>query len=189
MVANRPSLEAESVLGNFSNPLLLWGNLGGNPTFRQLLRRVRSSTLNAFARQDVPLDGVTADVYGAAALPGSLFPVMLDYINEPLPVPSLRDLIITRLPFQVDETQYPLHITAQRGSDHLRIRLQIRPDFEVRTSASYFAYNWNTLLLSIVEDPQQRIANLPLTKQLNRRPSSPWVSPMHPLSDSRPARL
>jgi non-ribosomal peptide synthetase component F len=57
VVANRPSMDAESLLGNFSNRLLLRGNLAGNPTFRQLLRRVRGSTRgHAPSRPALPRD-------------------------------------------------------------------------------------------------------------------------------------
>jgi hypothetical protein len=191
VVANRPSMDAESLLGNFSNRLLLRGNLAGNPTFRQLLRRVRGSTLNAYARQDVPLDLVAAELHPAGTLPaGQLFPVMLDYINEPLPLPSLRGLNVARLPFQVNETEYPLHVTVQRSRDHLRVRLQVRADFEVRTTVPHMAYNWNTLLSAIAGDPDQRIANLPLTRQLNRRPPpSGWAAPAYSLSKTTAARL
>jgi hypothetical protein len=115
---------------------------------------------------------------------------MLDYINEPLPLPSLRGLNVARLPFQVNETEYPLHVTVQRSRDHLRVRLQVRADFEVRTTVPHMAYNWNTLLSAIAGDPDQRIANLPLTRQLNRRPPpSGWAAPAYSLSKTTAARL
>jgi hypothetical protein len=190
IVANRPSLETESLIGNFSNRLLLWGNLSGNPSFRQLLRRVRGATLDAYTRQDVPLDRMAADLYGAGFHPSYLFPVMFDYINEPLAPPNLNGLTVTRLPIQCSEIEYPLHVTAQRSPDHLRVRLQVRPDFEVRTTVPHMAYHWNTLLSAIADDPDQRIDSLPLTKhQPSRIIAEGWLATANPLSNSQAARL
>src|SRR5262249_47072681 len=55
-VANRNRLETEGLIGFFVNHLVLRTKLGGNPTFRQLLRRVREVTLGAYAHQDMPFD-------------------------------------------------------------------------------------------------------------------------------------
>ncbi|MFN8464457.1 MAG: condensation domain-containing protein [Caldilineaceae bacterium] len=192
LVANRPVLESELLLGNFSNRLLLWGNLAGNPTFRQLLHRVRSATLDAYARQEMPLESVARDLNpeccGIDA--GDLFPVMFDYVNEPLVSPNLHGLTVTRLPMQSGESEYPLHVTAQRSENHLRVRLQVRPDFAVRTAVSHMAYHWNTMLSAIAEDPEQQIESLPLTRN-QPRPygASSWLARPGTLSSSPAVRL
>ena len=55
-VAGRPHPELENVVGFFANTLLLRASLGGNPTFRELLDRVRATTLSAYEHQDIPLE-------------------------------------------------------------------------------------------------------------------------------------
>jgi hypothetical protein len=189
LVANRPSIETESLLGNFSNRLLLWGSLAGNPSFRQLLRRVRGTTLSAYMRQDVALDRMAADLYPGGAAQRDLFRVMFDYSNEPLAAPGLRGLAVTRLSNQGSESEYPLHVSAHRSHTHLRVRLQVRPDFEVRTAVPHMAYHWNTLLSAIADDPDRRIDTLPLTKhQAPRTVTRGWFA-ADPLSNSHAARL
>jgi non-ribosomal peptide synthetase component F len=56
LVANRNRQEVEGLIGLFVNTVLLRTNLGGNPTFREVLRRVRKTTLAAYAHQDLPFE-------------------------------------------------------------------------------------------------------------------------------------
>jgi non-ribosomal peptide synthetase component F len=56
LVANRTYPETESLIGLLMNTLLLRTHLGGNPTFREVLRRVRDTTLAAYAHQDLPFE-------------------------------------------------------------------------------------------------------------------------------------
>lgn len=58
LVANRNRLETERLIGLFVNTVILRTDLGGNPTCREVLRRVRAATLAAYARQDLPCEEV-----------------------------------------------------------------------------------------------------------------------------------
>src|SRR5262249_40765444 len=55
-VANRNREETEGVIGFFINQLALRVDLGGDPSFRDLVGRVRAAALGAYAHQDVPFD-------------------------------------------------------------------------------------------------------------------------------------
>ena len=78
-LANRHRAELENVIGCFMNPLPFRLDLSGNPTFRELLRRVRAEALDVYSRQDVPFDllarGLESRREGAAPLFQAMFMV------------------------------------------------------------------------------------------------------------------
>jgi amino acid adenylation domain-containing protein len=56
LVANRTRRETEGLIGLVVNTVILRTYLGGNPTCREVLRRVRATTLDAYAHQDLPFE-------------------------------------------------------------------------------------------------------------------------------------
>jgi non-ribosomal peptide synthetase component F len=83
-VANRNRSETENLIGFFVNQLVLRTNLGGNPTFSELLGRVREVTLGAYAHQDLPFEKVVAALRPERSLSHTpLFQVKVLMANTP----------------------------------------------------------------------------------------------------------
>ena len=89
LVANRNRLGTERLIGPLANTVILRLNLGGNPNPRELMRRVRATTLAAFAHQDLPFDELVTVLQDERAInPAELARVVLLLQNATLLSPA-----------------------------------------------------------------------------------------------------
>jgi len=101
LVANRQSQETEGLIGLFANLVILRTTLGGNPSLRQVLQRVRTTTLDAYAHQELPFEYLArALVHARQCERQSLFQVMFALQNA-----RQHTLVLPALTIQVLETQ------------------------------------------------------------------------------------
>jgi hypothetical protein len=101
LVANRQSQDTEGLIGLFANLVILRTTLGGNPSLRQALQRVRTTTLDAYAHQDLPFEYLArALVHARQCERQSLFQVMFAMQNA-----RQYSLVLPALTIQVLKTQ------------------------------------------------------------------------------------
>ena len=155
-VANRTRAETEGLIGFFVNQLVLRTDLSGNPTFRELLVRVREMALGAYAHQDLPFDKVVEELNPERTLSlMPLFQVKLVFQNVPASEPeTTQDLQLE--PFGFDGTVAKTDLT-----------LELVEGQELVAGVNYSAdiFNPPTIkrLLSLFETVLTHIANAPET--------------------------
>jgi non-ribosomal peptide synthetase component F len=98
LVANRSHQETEGLIGLFANLVILRTHLGDNPTVRQVLQRVRTSTLEAYAHQDLPFEYLARELVRVRQLDRqALFQVMFVMQNARSPLVALPTLTLEAL--------------------------------------------------------------------------------------------
>ena len=170
-IANRTRTELEELIGFFVNTLVLRTSLSGNPTFRELLRRLRETTLEAYAHQDVPFEKLVEELQPDRDLARSpLFQTMFAVQNIELEPPRLPGL--TRVPFgaesQTAKFDLELHVWEERGGGLVAVAFYKADLFEAET-IDRLLERFEGLLAQILDDPDRRLADLSVLAPDERR--------------------
>src|SRR5207245_1139841 len=102
----------EGLIGFFVNTLALRTDLSGNPSFHELLGRVRETTLGAYAHQDLPFERLVEVLQPERDLRYTpLFQVMFALQNTPMPALDLAGLTISPVPISSQTAKFDLTLT------------------------------------------------------------------------------
>ena len=154
--------EAETVVGCFMNTLVLRGDLGGDPTFRELLKRTHTATLDAFEHQDVPFERVVEAVRAArGGGPEPLFEAMLVLHNARLPELRVAGLDLRPVDVESGTAVTDLALLLDTG-ERLRGVLEYNADRFDRATVRRMLEHLRILLEGVVADPDRRLSELPL---------------------------
>ncbi len=167
-IAGRNHTETESLIGLFVNNLVLRTNLEGNPTFQEILRRLRQVTLDAFAHQDVPFEKLVEELQPARNLSYSpLFQVMFISLPPVQPL-QLADLTLTPLPPAMATARFELNLNVWENPAGLRLGLEYNTDLFETGTIRRLLEHYRTLLAGVVADPSQRLSALPILTPAER---------------------
>jgi amino acid adenylation domain-containing protein len=180
-VAGRMQLETEKLVGLFLNTLALRGDLSGNPTFEQLLQRVRSTALAAMKYQDMPFDQLVAQLQPDRSLNHTpLFQVVLNVLlgDSDIHVPGLAMEDVTP---PIPEAKFDMTLyVRQRGPD-LCMHLVYNEDLFEAVRMEEMVDQLLKLLEQIAAAPHKRIGSYSLitakSRQLLPDPTMPLSEP------------
>ena len=169
-VANRTRSELEDLIGFFVNPLPLRTDLSGNPTFRELLRRVREVALDAYAHQDLPFERLVQELkLERVQNRNPVFQVMFALQNAPRSSFKLPGLTLRSLPRKGGTSKFDLTLSAREDSSGLRIRLEYSTELFESDTIRRMLGQYHTLLQGIVAEPDRHISALPLIASEERQ--------------------
>ena len=169
-IANRNRLETEGLIGFFVNALVLRTDLSGNPSFRELLRRVRGVCLGAYAHQDLPFDRLVEELHVKRDLSRNpLFQMMFVLHNASLRTVELQGLTLSPVEGDSETAHFDLTLQIADTDQGLTAAFVYNADlFEAGTIARMLG-NFQTLLEAMVADPEQRLSDLPLLTETERQ--------------------
>jgi amino acid adenylation domain-containing protein len=168
-VANRQRAEVEGLIGFFVNTLALRVTLGGAPSFRILLSRVREVTLGAFAHQDLPFEKLVSEVTPERN-PGHspIFQVVLAFQNAPASRLELPGLTLEPLPAEETTAKFDLTLSLAPRNDGIAGGLEYNRDLFDPETVGRLAAQLERLLAGAVAAPEAPVWDLPLLSAAER---------------------
>jgi amino acid adenylation domain-containing protein len=197
-ILGRLDSAVEPLIGYFSNTLLIRTDLSGDPPFRELLRRVRMSLVEALEHQEVPLELLTAEMHperNAGRSP--LFQVMFSLTQERAQPPALPGLDVSVVRVDRGISRLDLTMGISIGRDDFATMVEYAGDLFERATIRRMVGHFGTLLASIAANPDERISRLAILPQEERRAlvamagspeKSPGETSIHGMFEQQAAR-
>ncbi|MEH1970996.1 non-ribosomal peptide synthase/polyketide synthase [Nostoc sp.] len=162
-IANRNRGEIEGLIGFFVNTLVMRTDLSGNPSFSELLTRVREMALGAYAHQDLPFEMLVEALQPQRNLSHTpLFQVMFVLQNVPMSQVDLTGLTVNPLLVESATAKFDLTLAMENTANGLVGVLEYNTDLFDSSTLARMADHFVTLLEAIVANPQERISQLPM---------------------------
>jgi acyl carrier protein len=175
-IANRNRHEVEPLIGSFMNTLALRGDLSGDPTFLELLQRVRKTALDAYAHQDLPFEKLVAELQPARHLSHSpIFQVMFILQNTPAPTTQSGTLRIAQQDIDAGSSKMDLTLNLEETPNGCVGWVEYSTDLFERSTIERFIEQYQSLLKSIVDKPASRLSELavePVAEESNGNAAS-----------------
>jgi amino acid adenylation domain-containing protein len=162
-IAGRNNPELENVIGLFINMLAMRTDLSGNPTFRELLARVRETAVEAYERQDLPFEKLVEVVQPERDTSYSpLFQVMFHLGNLDLPSFNLPGLKLTPLDTDTGTSKFDLTLDLSESPAGVNGWFDYSTDLFDQVTIQRLAERFRILLEAVVANPDTAISSLPL---------------------------
>ncbi|HZJ71400.1 MAG TPA: AMP-binding protein, partial [Planctomycetota bacterium] len=206
-IAGRSRPETEALIGCFVNSLVLRTDLSGDPSFRELLGRVRETVLGAFEHEDLPFEKLVEALQPERDTSRNPFFQVLysfqgagDFLEPARAAPERAQRSGLRFrPIELDSgsTRLDLELYAFRGPGGLRLTVNFRRDLFEPDTIERLLGHLAVLLEAAVADPERRLSELPLLTpgeraQLERWGRAPMPAPtdrcVHDLVAAQAAR-
>ncbi len=169
-IANRNRREIEPLIGFFVNTLVLRVQLQGNPTVVELLSRVKQVAMDAYAHQDLPFEQLVEALQPERSLSHNpLFQVMFALQNAPIGKLELPGLTLKPLEIPNVTAKFDLLLSMAETELGLVGAWEYNSDLFDAGTIRRMIGHFQTLLLGIVSNPEQPIAQLPLLPDSERQ--------------------
>ncbi len=160
-VANRSRREVERLIGFFVNTVVFRTNLSGDPSFEEVLERVRKVCMEAYTHQDLPFEKLVEDLQPERNLSfNPLFQVMFTMQNTHEEELYLPDLKVSSLEIEQKTSMFDLSLFLEVTESGIDGVLEYATDLFNADTITRMIGHFQMLLANAVKDPKQRISAL-----------------------------
>ncbi|AUB43295.1 Non-ribosomal peptide synthetase component F (plasmid) [Nostoc flagelliforme CCNUN1] len=169
-IANRNHSGIEGLIGFFVNTLVIRTDISGNPTFSELLGRVREVTMDAYVHQDLPFELLVDTLQPQRDLSYTpLFQVMFVLQNAPMPEMEIPGLSLSALAIDNKTAKYDLILTFENTAQGLVGSWDYNTDLFDGSTIERMTAHFQNLCSAIASNPQQKIFELPVLSAAERQ--------------------
>src|SRR5271165_6058488 len=169
-VAGRDHAEIELLIGFFINTLAMRTDLSGDPTFRELLARVKKVALDGYAHQEIPFEKLVEELQPERNLSyNPIFQVLFGLQNMPRHVFQASGLRVERSPVHQGTSILDMSWFAWETDDGLLLRVEYDTDLFEDATILRALEHYQKLLEGIAAQPDSRISELPLLDDEEKR--------------------
>lgn len=162
-VANRNRPELEKLIGFFVNTLVMRTDLSGDPTFREVLQRVREVALSAYAHQDLPFEKLVEELQPKRDVSRNpLFQVTFQILNEREHAEGSDQ--VQAIEVEQSTSKFDLRCDLWYRDEGIAGQIEYSTDLFEKETASLIARHFEALVAALVADPEQQISALPLPR-------------------------
>ena len=168
-VANRNREEVKRLIGFFVNTLVLRTDMSGNPTFDELLTRVKKVALGAYTHQDLPFDQLVEAVQPERDTSRTpLFQVMFN-VQDYSQLPEMPGLALSLVKIETETAQFDLSLSIEITQQEVAASFYYNTDLFDAATITRMLRHFQNLLLGIAAHPQARLSDLPLLSAEDRQ--------------------
>jgi amino acid adenylation domain-containing protein len=169
-ISNRNRVELENLIGFFLNTLVIRTDLSGEPTFRELLQRVKETLLEAYEHQELPFEKLVEVLNPERDLSRTpLFQIMFVMANASLGVETIGDLTVTPMRIETETSKFDLTMFVEEQTDCLDIAIEYSTDLFDADRIERMAGHYQCLLADIVGHPEKKIWELELLTEAEKQ--------------------
>ena len=183
-VANRNHRELEGLIGFFVNTLVMRLDLSGDPTFHELLQRVRQTALDALDHQEMPIEKLVEELNPErSGRQNPLFNVMFDLEAAPLKALQLAGLETRLIELATGVAKFDLNLTVSPDLEEPRLAIEYRRDLYSQGMIGRFARHYVNLLTIMTGAPGEHLSACDfLTSVEHRELLHDWNNTPNPAS-------
>jgi amino acid adenylation domain-containing protein/non-ribosomal peptide synthase protein (TIGR01720 family) len=168
-IAGRTRAETEGLIGFFVNTLALRAKIEDDPTFLELLARVRETCLGAYAHQDLPFERLVDELNPARDLSRTpVFQVLIQLQNAPREAGPRGEVARRGVAADSGTAKFDLTLTLGETPRGITGTLEYASDlFDAATIARMLAH-FHVLLEGVAQVPERRVLDLPILPEEER---------------------
>lgn len=168
--ANRDRTELENLVGFVANTVLLRTKLSLEASFSDLLKNVRSSTLDALAHQQLPFDKLVEELHPErSSSHNPLFQVMIGVYDNPSGLQEKAGLTVEVLDSVVTTSKFDLSLYIVEASGSTRFKLEYNANLFSQSYARRLLGHFLQICRGAVQNPETDLRRLPILSEEERK--------------------